>query len=661
MKLKTLRLRNFRSHAETVLADLGRINLVRGANGSGKSSICDAIEWALTSKCRLTDEGGKGADALASTGAAEFSVQAVLSGEQARVLNRARSGGGGTITIQGDPQSKFFLGSSGAETWIADNLGNREVLSVVLRAGRFVSMNEKEQREFLSAALASKPVDISEDIWKTIVASSSLHAFAIPTRSQSSAAELDRTYKDYFDLRADLKREIKSLGDLEAPVRPPDMPTAEVCAQGIADLEFQKRNLEARRAVAISTAQHARTSGLESAKKERADRLKKHADDCARLKVASASLKEQKPLIVSDAELAAIEKTLKGKTKIEKADQDIAAAQAEIKFKREQVVGLTENKSCAACQRPFDKPEGAADQIDVLTGEIGSREAWLVKAQAARLAMGDPATAEERLRKHRAAIIAVEAAEKVMLELKKMPAECDTRDLDAIINQEQPPDLFANQCDTSAIDSDIAALAGRITNGQAIKDKIVEFDGRLKQHAQTEAQKATLQTQIDSIQKVIDAFAPAGPIRAQLVGDKLEPFKDALVNALQRFGFHCDLSIEPYSLKVSGTPTYKPLSVRQLSESEQFRFSVAFQVAIAEATGVKFAVFDRSDVLLSDVRPLLSRLLMESSLEQAFVMVATNDLSPLRVPEGVKVFDLVKDEHGVTRLVGAEKTEEVAA
>ena len=63
MRINNLNLENFRSHKDTSI-DLDQVNVFVGRNGSGKTSIKDAIQYALTGKNRLTDGRGSGAEIM---------------------------------------------------------------------------------------------------------------------------------------------------------------------------------------------------------------------------------------------------------------------------------------------------------------------------------------------------------------------------------------------------------------------------------------------------------------------------------------------------------------------------------------------------------------------------------------------------------------------
>lgn len=80
--------------------------------------------------------------------------------------------------------------------------------------------------------------------------------------------------------------------------------------------------------------------------------------------------------------------------------------------------------------------------------------------------------------------------------------------------------------------------------------------------------------------------------------------------------------------------------MKQLSESERFRFSIAFQLALSTTTGIRLLVIDRADVLDSGKRKLLTALLLSSDIEQAIVLATGEKGSPSQVPEGVKFLSL---------------------
>ena len=82
MKLNQLEITDLRSHVDTKLEGLDRVNWFVGQNGRGKSTILDAIEFWATGACRGTDEAGRGAESLIRTNragkrlAARFRVSA---------------------------------------------------------------------------------------------------------------------------------------------------------------------------------------------------------------------------------------------------------------------------------------------------------------------------------------------------------------------------------------------------------------------------------------------------------------------------------------------------------------------------------------------------------------------------------------------------------
>ncbi|KKN13434.1 hypothetical protein LCGC14_1006280, partial [marine sediment metagenome] len=144
---------------------------------------------------------------------------------------------------------------------------------------------------------------------------------------------------------------------------------------------------------------------------------------------------------------------------------------------------------------------------------------------------------------------------------------------------------------------------------------------------------------------LVEFFGPTG-VKAKLVGDRSTDFCAALNRHLIRFGFA--VSVKAGQLWVcTDVPAGSALAIHQLSDSEKFRFGVAFQIALAEITGLKFAVIDHADILDDDCRQQLTAMLMEAQLDQAIVLSTAKELPPAAEspPEGVKFFWLGPGEH----------------
>jgi hypothetical protein len=82
------------------------------------------------------------------------------------------------------------------------------------------------------------------------------------------------------------------------------------------------------------------------------------------------------------------------------------------------------------------------------------------------------------------------------------------------------------------------------------------------------------------------------------------------------FGYAWNLTLEPFEIRVSSPGGEPGLVLKQLSESERFRFAIAFQLALAMATGIRFVVIDRADVLDRARRKMLTALLLSSEIDQ---------------------------------------------
>ncbi len=122
---------------------------------------------------------------------------------------------------------------------------------------------------------------------------------------------------------------------------------------------------------------------------------------------------------------------------------------------------------------------------------------------------------------------------------------------------------------------------------------------------------------------------------------RMEPFKEKLNRRLAVFGYTCNVTIEPFEIRIlSSTHGGPGLPLKQLSESERFRFSIAFQLALATATGIRFVVIDGADVLDKERRKLLTALLLHSEIDQTIVLATGEEPPAIAIPAGVKFLDL---------------------
>jgi hypothetical protein len=124
---------------------------------------------------------------------------------------------------------------------------------------------------------------------------------------------------------------------------------------------------------------------------------------------------------------------------------------------------------------------------------------------------------------------------------------------------------------------------------------------------------------------------------------RMGSFTEDLNRHLAAFAYTCNVALEPFEIIFSSsTDNHFGLSLKQLCESEQFRFGVAFQIALAMATGLKFVVIDRADILDKERRRMLTGLLANSGLDQAIVLATSEEALTSIAPHGVKFVSLVE-------------------
>ena len=583
MRIITLTLKNFRSHQETTL-DLDRFNFVRGPNGCGKSSIHMALEYLFTGRCEMTDAAGRGAESLIRTGAKELEVSATLEGGE--TICRRRTPRSHIVELDGNR-----VAVDAAEASLEKRFGSADVLSAVLNAGRFIEMSEAEQKRLLAQVVDAGKVDIPEDI------GNALRAMNEEQPRLTRVADIEAAHRRFYDLRTEASRTVKALGQVAKPDIPPDLPSAQEVKNKLEDLRQQKERLVAQKAEAETS--------WESAQ--------------ARLKQLQREIEELSSEILhpgQEQELLELESQRDHAEKLRQELSDLIAEQKTVETSLAAVEGL--KGKCPTCRQAISE-EAKTAEIVALRERLADLEGLLQGTREELSEYAEVGTAVPRLEGHRKALA---RRARLIEEQSKLQA--------------------AQRPSGGDLESRMSILVERINKGERVLEKAQQAESATERWETYARETSALKTKIRLLDRLTEFFGPNGATMHQSSG-RIGSFTEDLKRHLAAFRYSSSIVLEPFELRVgSSSDDRLGFSLKQLSESERFRFSVAFQIALAIVTGLRFVVIDRADVLDKDRRKLLTGLLMNSGLDQAIVLATSDEAPPSIVPQGVKFLNLIE-------------------
>ncbi len=587
MRIQTLALKNFRSHHETVL-DLERFNFIRGPNGCGKSSIQMALEYLFTGRCALTDAAGRGAEALIRSGEKELEVSATLvSGE---TICRRRTQRSQIVEINGKR-----VPVDNAETFLTKQFGSADVFSAVLNADRFVEMPEAEQQRFLAQLVEAGKIDIPEEI------SDALRAINEEPPKLASIADVEAAHKRFYDLRTEANRALKAFGHIEKPEVPPDLPSVAEVRKRLEELRQQKERLIAQKAEADACWQNARA------------RLRQVQTEIEEASADILSPSEEQELLQQESQRAHAEKLREELT-------DLTAEQRIVEKALATAQGLKDK--CPTCGQVISAAV-KAKEVETLRQRLSDIEGLVQGTREELNEYGDPEAATSRLDAHRRALA---RRAKLMKEQSKVQA--------------------VQKADVADLDSRMTILAERINKGDRVLEKAQQVQALQEKWEAQAREKSSLEARITLLDRLVEFLGLNGAMMAQASG-RIGSFAESLNMHLAAFGYAWNFTLDPFDIRVISSPDDRSgLSLRQLSESERLRFNVAFQVALASATGIRFVVIDRADILDNERRKLLTALLSNSDIDQAIVLATSEELLPSLVPAGVKFLSVGEEPKG---------------
>ena len=581
MRIEKLILKNVRSHQETVL-ELGRFNIIRGPNGCGKSSIQMALEYLFTGRCQLTDAAGRGAEALIRSGAKELEVSAAL--DSGQTISRRRTVRSQVVEING---KKVPL--EAAEIFLTKQFGSADLLSAVLNLDRFVEVSELEQQRFLAHLVEAGKIDIPKEI------ADALRAINEEPPIVASVADVEGAHNHFYDLRTETNRALKALGHMEKPDLPSDLPHMRDVRKKLEELRQQKECLIAQKAGAAVRWRNAQS----------------------RLTQVHAEIEKTAVDILSPSEEEEVLRQVSLQARADKLRQELMELATEQRIVQNALATAKELKNeCPTCGQPIPAV-AKAREVGRLVERLSEIDGLIRGVREELSEFGDLEGATSRLEAHR-----------------------KTLDRHTKLLEERSQLQAAQKPDSADIESRMAILAGRINKGERVLEKAQQGQSAEQTWEAHVREKSILETRIDLLSKIVDFFGPTGAIMRE-ASSRIGSFTENLNAHLAAFGYAFNFTLDPFEIRIISSPdNHSGFSLRQLSESERFRFGVAFQLAVATATGVRFTVIDRADVLDRHKRKLLTALLLSSDLEQAIVLATGEEDIPPQTPEGVKFLGL---------------------
>jgi DNA repair exonuclease SbcCD ATPase subunit len=589
MRIQRLVLKNFRSHQETVL-ELDRFNFIRGPNGCGKSSIQMALEYLFTGRCELTDAAGRGAEALIRSGEKELEVSAAL--ESGDTICRRRTARSQMVEINGKRVPVDV-----AETFLTKQFGSPDVLSAVLNADRFVEMSEAEQQRFLAQLVEAGKVEIPAEI------RDALRAINEEPPKLASVDDVEAAHKYFYALRTEASRALKALGQMEKPIVPSDLPSVQEVRSKLEELRQQKERLIAQKAESDARWQNAQ----------------------ARLKQVQAEIEEASSEILSPSQEQELLQLESQRSQTEKLQQELTELIAEQRTVEKALATAQGFKDkCPICGQPIS-PAAKANEVEALGERLGDLEGLIQGTREELNEFGNLEVARSRLESHRRALA---RRAKLLEEQSKVQAV-------------QKPE-------GADIEGRMNILTERINKGERVLEKAQQGQSAQQTWEAHVREKSSLETRIGLLDKLVEFLGPTGAMMVQASG-RIGSFAESLSAHLAAFGYACNFTVDPFGIRITAAAdNVSGLSLTQLSESERFRFGIAFQLALASVTGIRFVVIDGADVLDRSRRKLLTSMLVASELNQAVILAASEEAAPKAVPSGVKFVDMASPEstHG---------------
>ncbi len=334
--------------------------------------------------------------------------------------------------------------------------------------------------------------------------------------------------------------------------------------------------------------------------------------------------------VLSDADEKRYLEAIEHEAETKKALADLQKVNIQIEDYQAQIKGAAKHAGkCPTCGHETDTEE----LTKRLEKSIAAAQSRIPTLQAVLDRYLGASDAQSALRAHREAVTDIDRLKKELAELA-----------------DSKGDVFPD--DTKKIQEQLDELEARIQKGQGILATLAREEEARRTYQEMLQRRRTLEGTREAADRLAKWCGPSG-IQAQMASGKLPAFTDAINAVLGRFGYACSIQLEPYEIIARRLDGDANLELASLSESEQWRFSMAFQAAIAKATGLSLVVLDRADVLVGQNRSTMLKTILSCGLDQVFILASVDSLTA-KLPPEIRVFNLALNGSGETTVEKGE-------
>jgi DNA repair exonuclease SbcCD ATPase subunit len=596
MKIKSIELQNILSHKSTKLA-MAPLTVLRGENGSGKSTIVNSLNALLTGRDAFTNEKGSGIESLIRFGADKGVIDAEIEdGGETRTLHASittKSGRTPTCKKDSDPS---YTGSD----YLAMLAIKRDILRCLIDGSWFFNplRSDADQKDMLASIILPDMVEFEPWVWPMVS-----ECGLTVNHDQKPFDLIQDCYDAVYDERKVVNRYLKEW-------REPEMPASES-----ATVEAIRARLQERQTQRTSSAikRQKMLDGWQSNQDARSLLSTRESELESSLDTEKERRAETAKLMFAKSTAEGLKKEAANADKAAELDHAIAVRSGEIEMLHDQLSAVqslvnSDDAVCPTCKQSISDETRQALYLP-LQEKFDAKNAEQRAAFDERKKLGDPAAAQKLIAQHI-------QAEKDLALIDKHVAEIE-KDLDGL--RKQLGSASAEKPDTSKIDEEIADLDRRIEVGNTALQNAIQVKSAVEIHAKAMAAKAALDAKHEKLEKLLEYFGPNG-VSAKLLDESVSPFQNAMNAILKGWGFQCKLQFSPFEFTVGFSDNGPFLPLRTISASQKAMFQVAFQVALAKTTGFNFVVVDAADIWLDWNRSRLYMNLMGAKLDQAIVM-----------------------------------------